>query len=374
MEIIMEQSKKSTSLYSQHNGADKEYHAYVREKEGAWTVDFAHGARGGALKTGTKTDTPVDYAMAIKIFDRLVNKKKNGESHYTEGAAGTAYDSIPDAKALFGMFPQQPTAINQKDLQSLIPDDGWGFQIKANGENRLFRMDENGCGHGGNKKGQLVSIPSHWVEEFRAFGPFVANGEHVGDRFLAFDLLEHRGEDLRGLPQRRRYAMLCRMYEGMSNVAPSFGVIECHYSQASKQALLQHVKETQLEGIVAKNAGVAYRQGRGTDTLKFVLREICTCIVIARNAQRSVQIGLLNGDGVVVSCGNVTIPINKPVPEKDDLVDVQYMYFNGVAFEIPVYDPDNKSPRKDVDRDECSFQQISRHKPQDQDHHLGTFL
>jgi len=37
-------------------------------------------------------------------------------------------------------------------------------------------------------------------------------------------------------------------------------------------------------------------------------------------------------------------------------------------------DPDNKSARQDVDRDECSFQQISRHKPQDQDHHLGTFL
>lgn len=365
----MTEEPKSTSLYSTHGGANKEYHAYIRDKDGGWTVDYAHGGRGKALTTGTKTETPVDYAKALKIFERLVNEKRNGKSHYTEGEAGTEYESITDRKELFGVFPQEPTAIQRSAMEALITDDRFGFQLKANGENRLLNINPDRC-FGGNKKGQVVSIPTQWAVEFRALGSFIANGEHVGDRFLAFDLLEYEGIDLRGWPQRRRYAKLLEMYDFMNdvaNVTPSFGVIKCVYTAAEKQELMRHTEEARLEGIVAKNAHAVYSQGRGPDSLKFVFREVSTCIVMAINIQRSVRVGLLNAKGELVSCGNVTIPSNKPVPAIDDLIDVQYMYYNGSAFEISVYDPDNKSPRSDVDRQECTFDQITRFKPDEQD-------
>lgn len=357
---------RSIALYSKHAGSDKEYHVWLRPKGTAWTVDYAHAGRGKPLKPGTKTETPVDYSKAVKIFDRLVNEKKNADSHYTEGEAGTEYEGITSGKELFGIFPQQPTAIDRRKLESLIAASDWGFQLKANGENRLFGINDCGA-RGGNKKGQVVSVPKKWIAEFRALGSFIANGEHVGDRFMAFDLLECEGVDLRPLPQRLRYAKLLQLYDGMSNVVPSFGVIECYYGADEKRNLLRHAQETNLEGIVAKCASAAYNEGRGTDTLKHVFREVSTCIVMARNVQRSVQVGLLNAAGELQSCGNVTIPPNKPVPEVGDLVDVLYMYFNGRAFEIPVYDPDNKSPRRDVDRCECTFEQVSRYKPDDQD-------
>ncbi len=366
---MTEELAKNTSLYSQHNGADKAYHVYLRKKDEGWTVDYAHGGRGKALKPGTKTETPVAYAKALKIFESLVNSKKNGDSHYQEGEAGTAYENITDRKELFGIFPQEPTAIQRAALKALIHDDSWCFQVKANGENRLLSI-KGDCARGGNKKGQVVSIPTHWLTEFRALGNFVANGEHVGDRFIAFDLLEYEGIDMRGWPQRRRFAKLLEMYDSMNdvaNVTPSFGVIECYYTADEKQALLQRAEDIRLEGIVAKNAHGVYAQGRGPDSLKFVFREVSTCIVMARNVQRSVQVGLLNSEGDLVSRGNVTIPPNKPVPEVNDLVDVLYMYDNGKSFVIPVYDPDNKSPRRDVERHECTLAQVTRTMP-DEEH------
>lgn len=356
----------SVSLYSQHGGSDKEYHAYLRPKSIGWTVDFAHGKRGKPLKTGTKTETPVDYDNALKKYVSLVNSKKNGDSHYVEGDAGAAYSSHVAAGAMFGMFTQQPTPITAAHLQRLISDDRYGLQQKANGENRLIRVFGDEV-RGGNKKGQQVDIPEEWIRQFRALGSLVANGEHVGDRFLAFDLLEIEGQDLRHLPQHERYARLVQLYDGMASAVPAFGVLHCYYTTEEKRALVKQIEEANLEGVVAKLRSAPYVAGKGLNTLKFQFREIISCIVLKHNVQRSVQGGLLDKDGQIVPCGNITIPPNKPVPEVDAVIDVQHLYWTGQALEQSVYDPDNKSPRVDVDRAECTLDQITRHKPCDQD-------
>lgn len=359
---------QNTTLYSDHAGADKVYHVYLNQKGGGWTVDFAHAGRGKALKTGTKTATPISYEAALKKYLALIKEKMNGDSHYRKmDDSGSSYASTADAGTPFGIVPQQPTAITREQLQRYLEDDGYGIQEKANGENRLIRVCANDV-HGGNKKGlKIAGIPSEWVTQFSAIGDFVANGEHVGERFLAFDLLELGGEDLRQLPQRERYARLVQMHDRVSHIAPAFGLLECHYTTAAKKALFSFIMATRREGVVAKKASAAYVEGRGVDTLKFKFNETSTCIVIARNQQRSVQIGLLDANGQVVSAGNVSIPINKAVPEPGDLVDVQYLYWTGCALEQSVYDPDDISPRTDIWREECVLTQITRHKPEHQD-------
>lgn len=360
-------TSQSTFLFSRHAGADKVYNVYLKPKDGGWTVDYAHGARGKALKTGSKTPSPVSYEVALKKYKALIAEKMNGDSHYQVGEGGATYADIADSGTPFGIYPQQPTPISRTDLEMLIDNPEWGIQEKANGENRLIRVSGQDV-HGGNKKGlKIASIPSEWITQFRAFGDFVANGEHVGDRFLAFDLLELNGKDLRGLPQRQRYDLLVQMQRGTSHVAPAFGIIECHYSMAAKKQCLHHIESTRLEGVVAKNANAPYVQGRSVDTLKFKFIETVTCIVIGHNLKRSVQIALLDAKQNILKAGNVTIPANKPIPELDGLVDVQFLYWSGNAFEQPIYDPDDKGLRLDIDREECTLDQITRFKPSEQD-------
>jgi bifunctional non-homologous end joining protein LigD len=356
----------TVNLYSNHNGANKVYHVYLVKAEGGWLVNFAHAGVGKPLKTGSKTARPEPYDKALKKFNALVKEKKNGDSHYVEGAPGTAYQQTVDSKALFGYFVQEPSPINYQQLLALTGDPAWGFQIKANGENRLLRYtDAETEMQGGNKKGQLAPVPLHWKSPADAVGrSFVANGEHVGDDFHAFDLLELDGKDIRGLPQSQRLLRLAVLTNSLQS--PSFKLIDCLYDTRGKRELIEFAQSNNLEGIVAKRCGAPYSEGKGPHSLKFVFREVATCIVTGHNDKRSVQVALLNEAGELVPRGSVTIPANRDLPPLNSLVDVQYMYDNGNSFEIPVYDPNGVSPRSDVERDACTLKQVTRHKPSDQ--------
>lgn len=355
---------KQIALYSDHMGADKVYNVFLNQKDSGWTVDFTFGGRGKTLKPGTRTTTPVPYDKALKAFDKLVAEKKNGDSHYREeGGSATAYSEMKRTDELFGLIPMQPLPITRAHIEALVKDPAYGFQLKANGENRTIRV-KNGEVTAGNKKGKVTAIPESWVTDFTSIGVnFVANGEHVGDVFFAFDLLEYCDVNLMSFSQEERYGRLVQLHARMTELTPAFQLIECHYLTDAKAMLLRHVELNRLEGVVAKLITASYSEGKSKDTFKFKFNETITCIVLAQNAQRSVQLGLLDDDGNMTPVGNVTIPSNKTIPSPGDLVDVQYLYFTGRALEQPVYDPDDTSPRKDIDLDECNLQQIKRHKP-----------
>jgi len=339
---------------------------YLMPKDGLWVVNFAYGKSGQALKPGTKTATPLPYEKALKKFNALVEEKKNGDSHYQEGVAGTVYQDQVNTKTLFGVFPQQPSPITRAELELLMDEPNWGMQEKANGENRTLKCAA-GLITAGNKKGFQTPVPASWLDQFAVIGNFLANGEHVGDKFYAFDLLELNGTDLRALGQRQRYTQLAQLHATFKDRVPSFELLTCHYDTVAKRSLLQRVEATSGEGVVAKDGTAAWEDGRNKNTLKFVFRDVVTCIVLGANAQRSVRIGLLDRQGCLIPCGNVTIPSNKAVPDIDALVDVKYLYYtSGAAFEQPVYDPDNKGPRTDVERHECTVDQILRFKPAEQ--------
>jgi bifunctional non-homologous end joining protein LigD len=253
--------EQSISLYSRHAGANKQYHIYLRRSNDLWVVDFAHAAIGQTLKTGTKTAKPIPYEKALKKFNSLVKEKKEGESHYAEGPSGTAYQSPVTDKTLFGVYPQQPAAITRTELESLIDEPDWGFQEKANGENRTLRC-HNGRLTGGNKKGFITPVPASWEAEFACLGDFVANGEQVADKFYAFDLLQIGSTDLRCRPQRERYEALAQLHANFRAQTPSFELLTCHYDPEAKSDLIATVEANRGEGIVAKDGGAAYEDGR----------------------------------------------------------------------------------------------------------------
>lgn len=351
--------ERSISLYCKDGSSDKVYQVHLRARDGAWAVDFANGRRGGALRTGTKTAAPVSLEAAQAEFDRIVVDKKKGG--YTESEDGQAYTSSEYAGRASGVELQLSVHIDDVDLEEMLSDPAWGTQEKANGERRAV-VYADGVLRGVNKKRLYVDVPATWAPNPAAgHGSFVVDGEQVGERLQVFDLLEVNGENLRALPFKIRFS---RLQEFVDRQGPGFmTLLSCNMSEQSKRSHLDWVKQVNREGIVFKRLDAPYEGGRGDAAMKYKLVESSTCVVLAHNRQRSVQIGMREqAGGTMVPLGNVTIPSNHAIPSVGALVEVEYLYYNpGGALEQPVY----LGERTDVLEEEVVIAQIKRLKPEE---------
>jgi bifunctional non-homologous end joining protein LigD len=80
-----------------------------------------------------------------------------------------------------------------------------------------------------------------------------------------------------------------------------------------------------------------------------------SAVVAKINAQRSIEVRLLNGEGWVTA-GNVTIPPNHPVPKVGAVVEVRYLY--AIPGSGCLYQPVYLGVRKDVEPHECVVSQL----------------
>lgn len=108
-----------------------------------------------------------------------------------------------------------------------------------------------------------------------------------------------------------------------------------------------------------KHLASGFDEGRSLAALKWKFVESLTCVVMRRNAQRSVAVGALDEVGRMVGLGNVTIPASHEVPQEGDLVEVQYLYrYADGCLEQPVY----KGRRTDPSPADATLAQITRIK------------
>lgn len=358
---------RSITLYCQEGGSDKEYRLFLRQarpEEGdGWLVEYANGPRGAVMRAKRKTPEPVTLAQAEAEYSSVLKSKlKKG---YHEGEQGQAYSSSEFDGRASDHRQQLLTAISFERAQELLAAPEWVLQEKANGERRAVEVRQSGEVRGINKLGIYTPVPAAWTEAFAglaAKGDLLLDGEQVGEQLYVFDLLQLAGHDLRSLTA--FYRLRCLEAFGASPPVKAVDgllrVLPVAWSPAAKLEAARRIEAASGEGYVLKHADAPYEAGRSPLALKFKFVESVTAIVIARNAQRSVKIGLLDAAGCLVDLGNVTIPANQEVPQPGDLAEVQYLYFNpGGAFEQPVY----LRPREDVDRSECHFGQVSRLKP-----------
>ncbi|VTU44925.1 ATP-dependent DNA ligase [Variovorax sp. RA8] len=347
----LEQAPASSFLFFTGNGSDKVYQAHLRQKDAGWVVDYGNGPRGGSLRTGTKTATPLAYEAAKKIYDKLVREKTSGG--YTPDQSGTLYTASDLAGRKSGELPQLPTAITEDQAELLIRDTRWGLQQKADGENRILIV-EGAAVRGTNRRGLFVDIPQHW-RSLHSDGRTVIAGEHVGDRFMAFDLLEFKGQDFRGRPFLTRFNEL----EQIARSIPWMEVLELSVATEDKRCRAAEILASNGEGFVFKRLEAPFEAGRSEDSLKFKFTETSTCLVLRQNAQRSVAVGLRDDKGAMVDLGNVTIPPSEAMPAVGSLVEVRYLYrFNDGKFEQPVF----KMPRPDMTEEAAVLSQVTRIK------------
>ena len=348
------QGAQSSFLYFTGQGSDKVYQVHLRPKDDGWVVDYGNGRRGGTLATGTKTSSPVAFEAALKIYEKVVKEKTS--KGYTPDQSGALYTSTDLAGRVSGELPQLPTLILEEQVARYFDDAGWGLQEKADGENRILLI-EGETVRGTNRRGLFVDIPQAWTGATGAAsaGRTVIAGEHVGDAFKAFDLLELDGQDLRGAPFIERFGHL----QKAAGRLPWMLVLDLETTAEGKRRRAAQLLAAHGEGYVLKALAAPFAAGRSTTSLKFKFNQSATCEVIRVNAQRSVAVGLRDEAGAMVDMGNVTVPPNEALPAAGTLVEVRYLYrYAGGKFEQPVY----KGQRPDMTAEDAVLSQVTRIK------------
>jgi bifunctional non-homologous end joining protein LigD len=351
-------TRESTTLYFRENASDKVYQASLEEKDGGVVVNFAFGRRGSTMQTGTKTPTPVPFAKAKAVYDRLVRGKM--AKGYTPGADGTPYAHTENEQRDTGLRCQLLNAIDEAHAEKLLDDPAWWLQEKFDGRRMLVKKDANGSVTGINRKGLTVALPQPILAHAQAVpGTFVIDGEAVGDRLYAFDCLEREGIEVAGFMYSKRLAILASFM--------GRGAIECAPTAAGpgdKRDLYNFLKQEGKEGVVFKRHNAPYTPGRpasGGTQVKFKFVTTGSFIVAKVNSgKRSVALEVVDDAGHGVSVGNVTIPPKVQVPGVGTIVEVRYLYCypNG-----SLYQPVFLGLRDDIEPSACAASQLKYRAP-----------
>jgi bifunctional non-homologous end joining protein LigD len=351
MNAVMEAQDRVT-LYYREGSSDKVYQASIEQAGERFVVNFAYGRRGTTLNTGTKTNVPVDYASAKRIFDKLVQEKKG--KGYAEGEDGTPYQN--SEKQVSGILPQLLNPIEEAEMNKLMRDSAYCAQEKFDGRRVLVRKQGETI-TGVNKKGVVIGLSDTIVKASLVLpGNYIVDGECVGERLYVFDLLELDGNNFRPVPYNKRLTELLNlMAKAMQrNIIYS----ETAFSPAQKTILLKDLKRGRKEGIVFKRLDAPYTPGRpnsGGSQLKHKFCATLSAVVAKVNDKRSVEVRLLDEEGWQPA-GNVTIPANAEIPSVGQVVEIRYLYAfkeSGCLFQ-PVF----LGKRSDVTQFECTTKQL----------------
>jgi len=350
---------KQASLFYTHGSSDKEYHAQIVERGDGYVVDFQYGRRGGPLQTGSKTPSPVALDKATAIFDKLVKEKTS--KGYTPGESGMAYQGTDKESAFSGILPQLLNPIDDSEASAYLNSLDWVMQEKHNGERVLVKKLGNEI-TGINKKGIVRPLPEPLVAASRALeDDFLMDGELLGSCYVAFDLLEHRGHDLRTMPYAKRYTHLL----GCVNVIGGFiRVCSSYTDPGAKKAALDELRKAAREGVVFKRHSAPHADGRpasGGDQLKLKFYATATVQVIAaKSDKRSVRIQGFDDQGQPVEIGSVTIPPNADIPAAGEFIEVRYLYaYPGGS----LYQPTYLGKRSDQEASDCLISTL-KYKPE----------
>lgn len=343
--MLKEPKTEEITLYFRADGSDKVYQASLEPAGDLFVVNFAYGRRGSTMTTGTKTQTPLPYAAAKKAFDSAIKSKT--AKGYTVGESGTPYQFTDKESRDSGLHPQLLNSVSEIELERLIRDDSYCMQEKHDGRRNLIRKTGQAV-EGINRLGLTVGLPQPVVDDLLKDGDdFVIDGECIGDKFFAFDMLEWKGIDLRAEPYAERFRKLACVTVPVESVV----------TESSKRGMLAAIKEARGEGVVFKRLDAPYVAGRpasGGSQLKFKFVETASCIVAQVNAKRSIALSLYEGTESI-GVGNCTIPPNYDIPKAGDVVEIRYLYaYKGGSLYQPVY----QGTRDDIPTKDCVLSQL----------------
>lgn len=346
-------SEKIT-LYFKQGSSDKVYNASIEEVDSKnFVVNFAYGRRGATLTTGTKTKTPVDYASAKKIYDKLVKSKTS--KGYAPGKQGSQYVHTDADSNDTGVRCQLLNFIEESKVTQFINDKDWWAQEKHDGKRMLIRKADTVTAI--NRKGLSAGAPDVILNSAgKLEKSFLADGEAVGEKLFVFDILEFDNTDVKPEPYKKRLAHLESL-----GLKGAIILVETARTKKEKQQLFDKLKASGAEGIVFKKHSAPYTAGRpnsGGSQVKFKFYASASVIVTKINDKNSVAVAVLSGKKQV-PVGNVTIPPNKEIPPVNSIAEVRYLYaYKGGS----LYQPTYIGARDDINAEDCVISQLKYKK------------
>jgi len=370
--VEAQDEEESITLYYREGPSDKVYTAILRQEQGGWLVDAQWGRRGSTMQTGTKTNSPVPYESAKKIYDKLVSSKM--AKGYKPGPDATIYTSPSPASKKAdtgkkdidvdvqvdsrktGTYPQLLNPIGTEHLAIYMNDNAYGAQEKYDGKRIIIDISDSGV-TGINKKGLRTEIPREISLDVSDLTGKTLDGELVGDVYYVFDLLKTDGKEIYNWPYKKRYNELEKI-----SFEPHVILAHLAIGQSAKKRLYDILKQNKKEGLVFKDLNAPYKAGRptkGGTQLKHKFWESVSAVVSRINQKRSIAVQLLEGNKWI-DMGNVTIPPNKEIPSVGDVVEIKYLYVLQKGGSL--YQPQYIGPRDDVDKEECTTKQLKYKK------------
>lgn len=364
--------EKSIELFYKEGSSDKVYQVSLEKKAVGYVVNFAFGRRGTSLKTGTKTEMPVSLEEANKVYNDLVNSKMakgyapvagsvvDNKSGETTTPDMKSYNTVDKEALKTGVHVQLLNPIEEEEVEKYLNDDKYLAQEKFDGRRNPLRKEGDKI-TSINRRGLSVGYPTSFDQATLVNSDFLIDGEAVGDFLYVFDILEYNHKDLKKESAEDRLKILGKLFKEIETelgTESPFVMVQTAFTTDEKKKLFKRLKKDNAEGIVFKLKSSPYTAGRpnsGGNQIKFKFVATASFIVLNVNKKRSVAVGLYDDDDNLINVGNVTIPPNKEVPEKDQIIEVRYLYaYKGGSIYQPVY----LMVRDDIDRDACKLSQL----------------
>jgi bifunctional non-homologous end joining protein LigD len=251
------------------------------------------------------------------------------------------------------ILPQLLNPINDDQVDKYLNDNAWVAEEKKDGVHKMLHK-RNGEVFMTNKKGIRVAFPSGYDSLLHGMESVSLDGEEIGNRLYAFDLLELNGMDLRGMGYGKRYEMLKTVVVADHS---SILLVPLAVDREAKKKLYDQLQKDNKEGIVFKRFDAPFTMGKGHQDmvkLKFYA-ELSARVTHGRKGKNSIGLELLNEKGEWVFMGYCTVvPSKMPIPI-GSIVEIRYLNCMKGGH---LYQPCYKEIRDDIDPSECSTIQI----------------
>ncbi|HLY25691.1 MAG TPA: WGR domain-containing protein [Aggregatilineales bacterium] len=308
---------------------------------GAYTDDgiflSTWGRRGSNLQQGVKPLGSV--AAASKEYQKKVGEKKSegytqvgfNDSYYqvrsfdpTLVAAAPKPAATPAPAPLY--LTSHVTACDERALKQYLEMPSYGLSEKVNGERTVLSYDGKTL-KAFNRKGQpCATVPSGAQPLVYLGCPFVIDGERMGaDTFVAFDLMEWDGKDVKAQPFSQRIATLetaMQQHNLIPYASSVYGDVPCvgqfptgvkllgvECDSERKRELFAYLQDTNREGVILRQLDAPYEVGDTKYSRKFkFLADIDVIVTGFRPgiATGSVNTGLVRkSDGYLIDTGSV---------------------------------------------------------------------
>lgn len=239
--------------------------------------------------------------------------------------------------------PMLATPIDLSHVGPYVVNDDWVMEQKLDGHRVMLAgpgtAEMRAIGRNGRYTYRLPTRVRNWREPLDAGATFldglVLDGELVGDRYWAFDLLLADGRGWNEAPIEGRRLMLERLKQAMPN-AP-FEVVPQARTANEKEGLLLRAAQEGLEGVVFKHRSSRYRFGlRSPEWLKakFVATADLVVVGVRDDGKESVAVGITTDGGATFTAIGRCSLLGKPPVKVGDVVEVRYLYV-----------PDRNNPR-----------------------------